>query len=389
MIILFCGLFLATDLGGSADPSCVSATSVVRYEHYFKTRVKHSVAKQHVIELNGKRYDALTGHAIANAPVMAQRAVKSASRHLKRISVDGFARARNVKLHQPNPTPMHKTQKSKTLMRKAVAKPSGAIQAVTSPAEASAVILSAAPSVSASKLAHAQAVPKSKLIRRFSDMTSMRHMPAAATERAEPVSRHRLQAVAKATAVPASPLSVGLAGAHSHEQPKVKRARRHVRLAKRLRVSPRVVSGGSLALAGLLIAGFFTYQNIPNLNMRLASARAGVHGSLPSYQPAGFGLKGGISYSPGQITVSYKSHSDDRGFKITQSSSSWNSETLRENYEALKNSAVAPLEIPDKGKTVYIYNGSNATWVDSGVWYRVEGDSKLNSTQLLSLANSL
>lgn len=137
-----------------------------------------------------------------------------------------------------------------------------------------------------------------------------------------------------------------------------------------------------------LVVGFFAYQNAPNLSMRLASARAGLEGSLPSYSPAGFGLQGGVSYKPGQIELSYSSHSDDRSYKIIQSTSSWNSETLVQNYEPLTQNSNYQT-IPNKGKTVYVYNGSNATWVDAGVWYRIEGDSKLSSDQLLNVADSL
>jgi hypothetical protein len=120
--------------------------------------------------------------------------------------------------------------------------------------------------------------------------------------------------------------------------------------------------------------------------MRVASARSGVHGSLPGYQPAGFGLNGAISYKPGQITVSYKSTSDNRSFQITQSVSSWNSDTLRDSYVATNHPSYQMVN--PKGKTVYLYD-SNATWVDGGIWYRVEGDSQLNSDQLQNIANSL
>lgn len=233
-----------------------------------------------------------------------------------------------------------------------------------------------------------KAVHKSTLIRRFSDMTSPQSAKTVVAAPKAPQTT-RLQAVATATATTTTnPLVAGLANADSHNQPRAKRSRAHVRLARRLKVSPRLLSAGSLVLAGFIVVGFFAYQNLPNLSMRIAAARAGVQGTLPGYQPAGFGLKGGISYKPGQIEIGYRSNSDDRNFKITQTTSAWNSETLLQNYAPLKDTT-AYQTVPNKGKTVYIYGGSSATWVDGGIWYRIEGDSKLNSDQLLNVANSL
>lgn len=121
--------------------------------------------------------------------------------------------------------------------------------------------------------------------------------------------------------------------------------------------------------------------------MKLAASRSGVNGSLPSYQPAGFSLNGAVAYRPGQITINYKSNSDDRGFKVNQSASQWDSKTLLDDFVAINRNDYQTIQ--DKGKTVYIYDNNNATWVDSGIWYRIEGDSSLSSEQLLRIASSL
>lgn len=233
-----------------------------------------------------------------------------------------------------------------------------------------------------------KSVTKSSLVHKFSSVAPVPASTTAAVETKRTTQTQRLQAVATATTVVANPVEAGLANADSHSQPRLKKPRLNLRVAKRLRIKPRTLSTASLALAALLVVGFFAYQNAPNLSMRIASARAGIEASLPSYQPAGFGIEGGIAYKPGQIEVSYGSNSDERNYKITQATSSWNSETLVQNYEPLKDTSNYQT-IPNKGKTVYVYNGSNATWVDGGIWYRIEGDSKLSSDQLLSVADSL
>lgn len=341
------------------------------------------MGKQHIIELNGKRYDAVTGQIISSTPTP-QHPAKTAISNVKKVSIDGFARAVRPLTNNNIAMSGRKVEKSKTLMRKTVKKPEPVKP--NSAVKQNPSIQKSTQAVSEHKLAKAKAVPKSSLIKRFSDMSPMPSHKSTATT--QPVKTSRMQTVATATTIHADPVAVGLANANSHEQPQAKKPRRHVRVAKRLKISPKVLSASSLALTVLLIGGFFAYQNVPNLNMRVASARAGVQGTLPGYQPAGFSLNGGVSYKPGQITIGYKSNSDDRTFKISQNVSAWNSETLVENYEPLKDSS-AYQTVPNKGKTVYIYDGSNATWVDGGIWYRIEGNSRLNSDQLLNLANSM
>ncbi len=140
-------------------------------------------------------------------------------------------------------------------------------------------------------------------------------------------------------------------------------------------------------LAALLIAGFIAYQNMPNLAMRVAAARAGFPATMPSYQPAGFALDGAIQYYPGQITVNFKSDSDNRIFSVTQKPSKWTSETLLDRVVAIDSRPYQTFQ--DKGKIIYIYDGSNATWVSGGIWYEIAGNSSLTSDQLLRIASSL
>ena len=121
--------------------------------------------------------------------------------------------------------------------------------------------------------------------------------------------------------------------------------------------------------------------------MRVASTRAGLDANLPAYQPAGFKISGPIKYQPGAVTVTYKSNTDERNFNVTQKNSSWNSETLLGSF-------VSPTKEPyqtfqAKGRTIYMYSGDKATWVDGGIWYTVDGKANLNSDQLLKIAESL
>lgn len=141
------------------------------------------------------------------------------------------------------------------------------------------------------------------------------------------------------------------------------------------------------ALAIVLLAGFFAYQNIPNISMRVAASRAGFSAKMPGYQPSGFALQGPINYKPGQISLSFKSNSDDRAFNVSQQVSGWNSEALADNYLAANNKEYQTYQ--DKGRTIYLYDNSRATWVSGGIWYEVDGNGILSSEQLIRVANSL
>ena len=60
---------------------------------------------------------------------------------------------------------------------------------------------------------------------------------------------------------------------------------------------------------------------------------------------------------------------------------------LLDNYVSVSNRDYQTKE--EKGRTVYIYDDSNATWVDGGIWYQIEGDSSLSSDQLLNIVASM
>ena len=122
--------------------------------------------------------------------------------------------------------------------------------------------------------------------------------------------------------------------------------------------------------------------------MRIAASKAGFPASLPSSIPAGYSFNGPVEVNEQVVSLKYDSNSDDRNFIITQKPTNWSSEALLTNY--LLDSQFRYQVYKDKGLTIYVYDGSNATWVDKGVWYNVNGDEgSLSSEQLLELASSI
>lgn len=339
------------------------------------------MANQHIIELNGKRYDAVTGKMVTEKPDDTPAHTPKSAADTYHRNVDGFARP--VK-----PLVPHKTQAAKTLSRKSVSPPKAAKTITSKTTKQSTGEGPQHPLVAPKKVVSSAHVPKSSMVKRFNEVVSTK-APAFASsdsQHLKAISTPMHGAVASAASTGHNPLAAGLFNAKSHEEEAVKPLRRHARIANRLRVSPRVISTGAFVMAGLVLGGFFAIQNLAGLSMRVASARAGVKGNIPDYQPAGFTLGKSISYKPGEISLKYKSNSDNRHFQIVQATSNWNSATLLENYVASNHPNYQT--VTPKGKTVYLYD-NNATWVDSGIWYRVEGDSKLNSDQLQNIANGL
>ncbi len=168
-----------------------------------------------------------------------------------------------------------------------------------------------------------------------------------------------------------------MARAESHKQPAHKRSHRshHRRLVN--------ISAGLTAF--LLIAGFVTYLNLPNIQLQVASVKAGFKAEMPSYKPTGYAMKGGVQRIGNTVSLQFRSGEND--FTLTQQPSSWNSQTLVENTLALSNGAYRTVEAA--GRTVYVYNDNDAVWVNGGVRYDLNSNAKLSTGEISRLAASL
>jgi hypothetical protein len=249
----------------------------------------------------------------------------------------------------------------------------------------------------------AQQTTKSSLISHFGNLVNP---PSSVKTKVAPlaVQPHPSERLAKKAAVSLQSVQLGQAAlgdtvttgsqafqkalqtAQSHTKKAASKPKLRHKAAKKLGVSNHALNIASAVLVVVLLTGFVAYQNVPNLSMRLASSRAGFHAALPGYTPSGFGMAGPIKTNPGVVIVSFRSNSDNRSFNVSQKESNWTSDSLLNNFVA-SNKTYQVLQ--DKGKTIYVYNGSNATWVNGGIWYQVAGDANLSNSQLLHIADSL
>ena len=383
--------------------------------HRVTTKASRSntyVGTQHqdVIEINGKKYDAVTGRLIMHEKSQANASDVKSAQPKSGIVLDGFVRkSHRTDVAHTNATHHKKpVQKSQTLMRQAVKKPS--TQPLSPPNPVSKQLLVKPTLASSPHLQKSASVySKNPFVSRYGDIQHRSTVvkKVQALEVKKPVHFHTISAVAPAiinhdTSVSTHQESSGgrskatsmmleraLASATSHELPTLPSQHKNKRkkLAHKLGISARAMAISSTVLAGVLLSGFFAIQNVPNLSMRVAAARAGFNASMPGYNPSGFSFKGPIKYSPGQVTISFNSNTDDREYTVTQKATSWNSDALLSNYVVTSNKQYQTYL--DRGRTLYIYDESNATWIDNGVWYQVEGNSDMTTDQLVRIASSI
>jgi hypothetical protein len=121
--------------------------------------------------------------------------------------------------------------------------------------------------------------------------------------------------------------------------------------------------------------------------MKVAASRAGFDASLPGYTPDGFSFHGPVAYNSGKVVVDFTSNTDDSRYQVAQQESNWDSKSLLENV--VKEKTDKYLTFEDRGLTIYVYDGQNATWVNGGVMYTIISESKLNTEQLINIATSI
>ena len=344
------------------------------------------VAKNNnIIEINGKRFDASTGAALSHNDISSQAPKNHPSKLSSAVSKPTMT---DVVRKTGKHIPRHAQKPAGTLMRHAVKKPSPSLKRIAraqGPAD-QALAKTGEEFTKKSAMAVSSETPskhvkpsKNSLIRHFAPTppTQISTTPIANTgtlnNETPEIQSGSTQTKPKTSA---ELLDHALRAASSHEQKSAKNSHSHKR-----RTVTKTVSG--LAVLLLLFVG---YQQIPSLKLNVASARAGFSASLPTYQPPGYSL-GRLNYSSGVVSTNFKSNSDNRNYTLTQKPSTWNSQALRDNFVIGIDKHYQVIE--SGGRTIFLYNGSNATWVNGGIWYIVQGGDSLTSHQLVELATSI
>lgn len=394
-------------------------------------------AKSNVIELNGRSYDALTGAMLGTAKRPEHRVHVAAvpAKQPPRSSMDGFVHHTQPKptkqLHAKQPAShvtAHQPQPTKTLMRRAVKAPQlspashknvGGIRSLAplkpgAPAKTIASPKFSSNVVDPMRLRRAASADRSNLVKHFTASkpvaapASLQTLRAATqpsqqgpqrpTYNSNPALSSAMSNTSR-TAQPAQKtvakqsnkyedqdiFEQALAHATSHQEraPKESKAKSAKREGKKHR---RVLGFAAATLAFVLMCSFVAYQNKANIQLQLASAKAGFSASAPLYKPAGYSLDK-LAYSPGSVAMAYQDNSTNNSFKVTQKKSNWDSQTLLDSFVATSNQPYQGYE--SAGRTIYVYGQGKATWVNGGVWYQIDGANNLTNDQIVKVAASM
>jgi hypothetical protein len=307
-----------------------------------------------IVSINGKHYDAHTGLALDGASSHTDVTTKATQKIIHHSQA----------VHQT-------TQKSHTLNRRSVKK----IAPIARPATPTLH----SPHVITRFARHASDVTQP--VRRSMDIGPKSHPMVQNVHSKLDVNRQlKVQQLAPKPSqiIKQEALKDALAKSPSHHA---------VKELKRNKKTSRTFSIVSAGFALLLLGGYFTYLNMPNLSVRVAAVQAGVNANYPSYKPDGYSLAGPVAYNDGEVSLKFASNGGPQNFTITQSRSSWDSSAVQENY-------IKPTwgdnytTFAEHGLTIYT-NGSDAVWVNGGIRYTIEGDAPLSSSQIRSIATSM
>jgi hypothetical protein len=149
---------------------------------------------------------------------------------------------------------------------------------------------------------------------------------------------------------------------------------------------PKLTTILTTSLAILLLGGYLTFINLPNISMRVASTRAGISANFPSYKPDGYSFQGPITYAPGEVAINFKSNTNNTSFTLKQQNSNWDSQAVLDNF--VNKHTDNYLTYQEQGLTIYSFD-NKAAWTNGGLLYSLEGNAQLSSEQILRLATSM
>jgi len=275
---------------------------------------------------------------------------------------------------------MHQmTQKSHTLNRRVVAGTAKqSIKKVSHPARQS---IERSPSITrfAPHTANALHLPQQRIV---SDVAPTVHHPIAAKLQQDKQVQPSMEVIGQPK--PSHVIKQEAITKALNDAPKHSAQSKQVTQPRRLQ---RIGSIGSIAIALLLLGGYFAYINMPGLSVRVAAVEAGINATYPSYRPDGYTLAGSVAYNQNEVDMKFASNSGSQNFTLDQQKTDWDSTAVLENYVKQK-AGDNYITYNENGLTIYTYD-SNAAWVNNGILYTINGDAPLTSDQIRHIAISM
>lgn len=316
------------------------------------------------IMINGRVYDAVTG-----LPVKSPKpAPKVAATPVKPVVKPKAASVSAAIVHA-------RTQRSQTLQRRIVKKPAANLKPQTG---------------------RLMDVARSPRVSRFAPHPITKPVasaPAKAMTKDTPDKQPQVHPLAERALARTAPLKgkpttakevkeAAIEKALAATRPKPVKKRHLATWKKRLLIAAACV-------AVLIGAGFAVYYLVPSISVGLAATQAGVKASYPKYVPDGYHLSHPVTYSDGEVVLTFRSNSNDNDYTITQTRSSWDSTAVLDNV-VRKDSGENYATTKERGLTIYFYaNNRDAAWVNGGVLYVIHSNASLSGDQIRRIATSL
>jgi len=140
------------------------------------------------------------------------------------------------------------------------------------------------------------------------------------------------------------------------------------------------------AVAVVALLGYMAYVNLPDLSARVAAMQSGIEKVYPGFVPNTYRLDGLVKEDAGRITMAFKNN-DGKTFTLREEKSSWDSNAVLSNY--VKREWDDYSITKGQGLTIYV-SGSNAAWVNGGVFYVInDASGTLTVDDLHDIAVSL
>ena len=332
------------------------------------------MTKASTIKINGVTYDSHTGMRIADTP----SSNETSGAKKERAPVDSHhihvAQSRSEVLRRSHKASPHKKTVNQTAQEKVATSP---------------LVKKFAPNNSS------HAVKRHASQKIISDVGPIQHpVVVAAQKKRASLLRHSSAVIPKTIEKKPTtqPLNHPTVSSAEKKNTEISKAIRNATPAKKEKIPfrqrhARLMSAGSAAAAVVLLAGYFTYINLPNISVRIAGAQAGIAATYPSYNPSGYSLNGPVAYTDGEVSMKFTANAGPQEFTVKQSNSSWDSSALLANYVDEKSSGDYQT-YNDNGLTIYIF-GDDAAWVNGGVLHTIDGDAQLSPDQIRKIATSM
>ncbi len=360
--------------------------------------------KPSVVHVNGNSYDATTGQIIGKRrePVI-DGLIKNPrttpiinQTHLKPNAI------RPKQPEYPAKTVHSNAQRTKTLMRRLVTVPSLPKRPVTK--------LSPNPrtkAVNPARMAKAMSVNKHKTVSRFGS-------PSASTTN----SRYNQSSISSnhsirrdfhpsassggtaAAAIKSAPnvianisnsnlermLDEALIRADAHKKALGGRYKHGDRFWNKAMRMPAWLLFGSPLFIIVVTVSFFAWRNVPQLSTKVASMRAHISASIPSYSPTGFSMAGPAVAGDNSVTFQYKDNNDaSKFYTIKEEQSNLDTSSLIASH----NSSSQQVQTSQANGVQIVILGSKSMCVSGGKLTTIANKAGLPPDELLNVAKSV